>query len=135
MSLIDPPNLDVPGSVEEYDRKWDERLKWRASLVHPFKQHILDIVQEADGEPIKITRIANRFARETGHYWKSRREREDLKKEAFRIVGELVKGFYLERYQRTWVRWIEPDNPRRKAFLQHVEENLKSLPKPQLSPF
>jgi hypothetical protein len=127
--------------TKSYDlRKLDERLKQldelckkRAAIVHPFKQHILDIVQEAGDEPIKITTVANRFARETGHHWKSRDEREDLKKQAFRIIGELIKGFFLERYRRKWVRWTPPDNPRRQAFLQKVEENLKKLPKPQVS--
>jgi hypothetical protein len=130
----------VVEDTKSYDvRKLEERLqqleeysKRRAALVHPFKQHILDIVQEA-GEPIKITTVANRFARETGHHWKSRAEREDLKKQAFRIIGELIKGFFLERYRRKWVKWTPPDNPRRQAFLKHVEENLKNLPKPQVS--
>lgn len=135
MPLIDPPDLSIPGSVAEYDRKWDELNKKRAAFVHPFKKHILDIIQEDDGEPVKITTVANRFARETGHSWKNRAEREDLKKQAFQIIGVLIKEFRLERYQRKWVRWTPPDNPRRKAFDQRVEENLKTLPKPQLSPF
>lgn len=105
----------------------------RRAPVHPFRQHILDIVQEAGAEPIKITTVANRFARETGHSWKGRTEREDLKKRAFQIVGELIKSFRLERYNRKWVRWTPPDNPRRKAFLNNVEDNLKRLPKPQIA--
>ena len=132
MIVARDPNPYEPGSVEEYFRQRDEFYKKRAALVHPFKQHILDIVQEAGDQPIKITTVANRFARETGHRWKSREEREDVKKQAFRIVGELIKGFLLERYRRKFVRWTAPDNPRRKTFLQQVEENLKSLPKPQL---
>jgi len=118
--------------LEERFQQMEEASKRRAALVHPFRQHVLDIVKEAGDEPIRITAVANRFARETGHHWKSREEREDLKKRAFGIVGELIKGYLLERYRRKWVRWIAPDNPRRKAFLQHVEENCKSLPKPQL---
>ena len=132
MNFIDPPNPYEPGSVDEYLRKCDEFYKKRAALVHPFRQHVLDIVQESGDEPIKITTVANRFARETGHRWKNREEREDLKKQAFRIIGELIKGCLLERYRRKWVRWTPPDNPRRKALLQQVEENLKTLPKPRL---
>ena len=133
MIVVEDPNPYVPGSVQEHFRQRDEFDKRRAAFVHPFKQHILDIVQEGGDEPIRITTVANRFAKETGHSWKSREEREDLKKQAFRIVGELLKGFLLERYRRKWLRWTPPDNPRRKAFDQHVEENLKSLPKPQVS--
>jgi len=127
------PNPFEPGSVDEYFHQLDEFYKKRAALVHPFTQHVLDIVEESGDDPIKITSVANRFARETGHHWKSRDEREDLKKQAFRIVGELIKGFLLQRYGRKCVRWTPPDNPRRKAFEQQVEENLKKLPKPQVN--
>ena len=62
--------------LEERLQQLEEASKRRAALVHPLKQHILDIVQETGDEPIKITTIANRFAREIGHRWKSREERE-----------------------------------------------------------
>jgi hypothetical protein len=119
--------------LEEHLKQQDEFYKKRAALVHPFRQHVLDIVKESGDKPIRITTVANRFARETGHHWKSRDEREDLKKQAFRIIGELIKGFLLERHRREWVKWTPPDNPRRKAFQQRVEEALKNLPKPQVS--
>jgi hypothetical protein len=135
MMVGSDPNPYEPGSVDEYFRQRDEFYKRRAAFVHPFTQHVLDIVQESGDDPIRITTVANRFAKETGHSWKSREEREDLKKQAFQIIGELIKGFLMERYQRKWVRWTPPDNPRRKAFEQKVEENLKKLPKPQLTPF
>jgi hypothetical protein len=118
---------------EEHLQQRDEFYRKRAALVHPFKQHVLDIVQEAGDEPIKITSVANRFARETGHSWKSRDEREDLKKQAFAIIGELIKGYLLERYGRQCVKWTPPDNSRRRAFLKRVEEGLKTLPKPNIT--
>jgi hypothetical protein len=118
--------------LDEHMKQQQEFLKRRTVRIHPFKQHILDIVQESGDDPIRITTVANRFAKETGHRWQSRAEREDLKKRAFRVIAELIKGFLLERHRRKWVRWPSPDNPRRKAFLQRIEANLKSLPKPQL---
>lgn len=118
---------------EEHLKQQDEFYRKRAALVHPFKQHILDIIKESGDNPSKITTVANRFARETGHSWKSRDEREDLKKKAFAIIGELIKGFLLERCGRKCVRWTPPDNPRRQAFLKRVEEGLKTLPKPQVN--
>jgi hypothetical protein len=122
-----------PRKAEEHLQHQDEFYKKRAALVHPFTQHILDIVEESGDDPIKITTVANRFARETGHRWKTRDEREDLKKQAFRIIGELIKGFFLERDRRKWLKWVPPDNPRRKAFVQRVDEGLKSLPKPNIT--
>ena len=133
MTFVETPNPYEPGSVDEYLRRTDEYYKRRAAFVHPFKQHILDIVQEAGDDPIRITSVANRFAKETGHSWKSRDEREDLKKKAFAIIGELIKGYLLERCGRKCVRWTPPDNPRRQAFLKRVEEGLKTLPKPQVN--
>ena len=120
-----------PEKWDEQRRRWDEISRKRAAQVHPANQHVLDIIMEAN-DPIKITTVANQFARETGHSWKSRAEREDFKKKAFRIVGELIKGFFLERHRRKWVRWVPPDNARRRAFEQHVDEVVKSLPKPNI---
>lgn len=121
-----------PEKWDEQRRRWDEMCRKRAAQVHPDKQHILDIIHEADGKPIKITSVANQFARETGHHWKLRKEREEFKKQAFRIIGGLIKGFLLERYRRKWVRWVPPDNPKRKAFEQRVEEMARNLPKPNI---
>ena len=133
MIVVEDPQTYELRRWEEHLKQRDEYYERRAAIVHPFRQHILDIVKESGDDPIRITTVANRFARETGHYWKSRAEREDLKKQAFRMIGELIKGFFLERYRRKWVKWTPPDNPRRQAFLKHVEENLKNLPKPQVS--
>ena len=118
--------------VEEHLRQRDEFYRKRGALVHPARQHVLDIVHESDGDPIRITSVANQFAHDTGHHWKLRNEREELKKQAFRIIGELIKGFYLERFKRKWVRWVPPDNPKRKAFEQRVEEMARNLPKPNV---
>ncbi len=118
--------------ITEFLRQQDECCRKRAARIHPCKQHILDIVQESGDEPIRITSVANRFAKEMGHRWKSRAEREELKKQAFRLIGELLKGFFLERCRRKWVRWIPPDNPRRKAFEQKVEEIIRNLPPPNI---
>ena len=118
--------------VEEHLRQRDEYYKKRAAQVHPATQHVLDIVHESDGDPIRITSVANQFARETGHHWKLRKEREELKKQAFSIIGELIKGFRVERYRRRWVRWMPPDNPLRKAFERQTEEMFKVHAKPNI---
>jgi hypothetical protein len=118
--------------VEEHLRQRDEYYRKRAAQVDPERQHILDIVHESDGDPIRITSVANQFARKTGHSWKPRAETVKLKKQALRIVGELINGFYLERFNRKWVRWVPPDNPRRKAFEQRVDEMTRSFSKPNL---
>lgn len=120
-------------------RKWDEHLRQRdefykklGAWVPPARRHITDIIKESGDDPIRITTVANRYARETGHHWKSRKEREELKLQAFRIVGELIKGYFIERYRRNWVRWMPPDNPKRKAFERRVDEMVRSLPKPNI---
>jgi hypothetical protein len=132
MIFVEDPRTYELRKFEEHLKQRDEYYRKRAALVHPFKQHILDIVQDSGDDPIRITTVANQFASETGHRWKSRDEREDLKKQAFSIVGELIKGFRLERFQRTCVRWLPPDNPRRRAFDRRIEANLRSLPKPNI---
>src|SRR5262245_44777091 len=127
MIFVEDQRSYVLRKLDEFLRQRDEYFRKLGSHVHPARQHVLDVVKEAGDEPIRITTVANQFARETGHSWKSRDEREELKKQAFRIVGELVKGFFIERYRRRWVRRMPPDNPRRLAFLQRVEELVKSL--------
>ena len=132
MILVEDNKTYEVRRFEEYLRQRDEFYRKRAALVHPARKHILDIVHESGDAPIKITSVANQFARETGHHWKLRKEREALKKQAFGIIGELIKGFFLERYRRKWVRWVPPDNPRRKAFEQRLEEMTRNYPKPDL---
>lgn len=132
MIFVEDNKSYVDRKFEEDLRQRDEYYRKRGALVHPAKQHILDIVHESGDDPIRITSVANQFARDTGHSWKLRKEREELKKQAFRIIGELIKGFHLERFNRKSVRWVPLDNPRRRAFEQRVQEMIKNFPKPNL---
>lgn len=132
MILVEDNQTFELRKFEEHLRQRDEFYRRRAAQIHPARQHILDIVKESRDIPIRITSVANQFAREIGHRWKSRSEREEFKKQAFRIVGELIKGFFLERHNRNSVRWIPSDNPKRKAFLDRIEAITKNLPKPNI---
>jgi hypothetical protein len=118
--------------IEEYYRQLDAFYKKRAATVDPERQHILDLVRESGDTPIRITTVANQFARESGHHWKSRAEREKLKKQALRNIGRLIQACYLERYKRNWVRWVPPDNAKRKALVQHVDVICSNLPRPNI---
>ena len=116
---------------EEHRRQHEELARKRAAQVHPQKQHVLDLIKEAD-EPIKIVRVANQFAEESGHRWDSRATKADLRLLAFRIIAGCVKDFLIARHRRRWVVYLGPDNPRRRAWLQRIEETIKSFPKPNI---
>ena len=116
---------------EEYLRQRDEFYRRRAALVHPEKQHVLDIIREAGG-PIKIVEVANRFSRESGHHWDSRATKADLRLRAFRMVGMCMKEFLIARHERKWVVYLGSDNPRRRAWLQKIDETMRTFPKPNI---
>ena len=116
---------------EEHLRQQDEAAKKRAAQVHPEKQHILDIVQEAGG-PILIVDVANQFSREVAHYWDSRTVKAELRLRAFHIVAMCVKAFLIARYKRKWVVYLGPTNPQRQAFLQKIEDTIRKFPKPRI---
>jgi hypothetical protein len=117
--------------VEEHLRQRDEYYKKRAAQVHPEKQHVLDLIKDADG-PIKIVDVANQFSRESGHHWDSRATKYELRLRAFHIVAGCMKEFLIARHKRKWVVYLGPDNPRRRAWLQKIEETVKNFPKPQI---
>ena len=51
---------------------------------------------------------------------------------AFQWVGMCVKQFLIARHRRKWVVYVGPDNPRRKAWLQSIEDTIKNFPKPNV---
>ena len=91
----------------------------------------MDIIREAGG-PIKIVDVANQFSREAAHYWDNRKTRAELRLRAFSIVAGCIKGFLIERRKRKFVVYLGPDNPRRQAWLQKIEETVKNFPKPNI---
>lgn len=117
--------------VEEYLRKRDEASRKRAAQVPPDKQHILGIIREADG-PIKIVDVANQFSREAAHHWDNRNTKAELRLRAFSLVAGCIKGFLIERHKRKFVVYSGPDNPRRKTWLQKIEDTIRAFPKPRL---
>lgn len=116
---------------EEYLSQQAEVAKKRAAQVAPEKQHVLDIIQAADG-PIKIVEVANQFSREVSHQWDCRKTKAELRLRAFRLVAMCVKEFLIARHKRKWVVYLGPDNPRRRAWLQQIDETIKSFPKPNI---
>lgn len=117
--------------VEERLRQREEYYRKRAAHVAPEKTHILDIIREADG-PIKIVEVANQFSRESGHHWDCRKTKAELRLRAFRIVAMCVKEFLIARHKRTSVVYLGPENPRRRAWLQGIEETIRNFPKPNI---
>jgi hypothetical protein len=116
---------------EEYLRRHDELARKRAATVPPDKQHILDIIQEANA-PIKIVNVANQFSREAGHHWDSRARKAALRLQAFRIIGGCVKESLIARHRRKWVVYLGFDHPRRREWLQKIEHTINNFPHPNL---
>jgi hypothetical protein len=116
---------------DEYRRLQEEAMKKRAAQIDSEKQHVMDIVQEADG-PIKIVDVANRFGHEAGHYWDSRAAKAKLRLRAFRTIALCVKESFIARHRRKWVVYLGPTNPKRQAWLQKIEETVKSFPHPNI---
>ena len=117
--------------IEEHLRQREEYYRKRAAQVHPETQHVLDIIKEADG-PIKIVDVANQFSREVAHYWDNRKTRAELRLRAFSIVAGCLKDFQIERHKRKCVVYLGPDNPRRRAWLQGIEQTMRNFPKPNI---
>lgn len=117
--------------VEEQLRLQDEYYKKRAAQVHPQKQHILDIIWEADG-PITIVNVANQFSREAAHHWDNRRTRAELRLRAFSTISGCMKEFLIARHMRKFVLYLGPDNPRRQAWLRQIDETIRDFPKPNI---
>ena len=131
MILVEDNTSYQVRQFEEYPRQQTEVAKKRAAQIHPEKQHILDIIREADG-PIKIVEVANRFSHEAGHHWDCRATKAELRLRAFRIIAGCIKGLLIERHKRKFVVYLGPDNPRRQAWLQGIEETMRNFPKPNI---
>lgn len=128
---------------QEEDRNREIFLRCESRLEF-LEQIIVEMVEDAEGVPVREIWLANQMIKQLDVHGK--KKREDLKIKTLSAISFLVKTGRLDRVNRRYVviskdksKFLEyvKDSPEKySAFLAmkaKIEANIKNLPKPNLS--
>ncbi len=108
MIFVEPQRSYESRMIQERLHQDEEARKRRMGRLHPIQDDLLYFVREHNGEEVRNTTLAHRYARMRGY--SNRRERDELIKEAWRHLTPLIRTGILEwGNHRNHVRLAPPE--------------------------